>query len=246
MSTHPRNILAGVLLVSVGIGVWWLAVRTGTPPSRNSPVDALEFSGVTADGGRSTNLLAAGGWSEPVTDSAGYTLRGRLLIFDTPYFTDTNSATGIAREWWGNAPVYLELQNLSPRDDEPLAVYFDLQDGLDCEVTTPNGDAAQTSQIGFFSGSTFPFELQYWSMVPFGGSVRLRADPQRGGFSPKTNGIVLQFGLAKRWIIPAASSNSYYLAGDFSAPTNHPVPPGAHVWSGTLKLPRVAIPASMP
>jgi len=39
--------------------------------SQNAPLNSPELTGLTADMGRSTNLLAVGDWSKPVKDRAG-------------------------------------------------------------------------------------------------------------------------------------------------------------------------------
>jgi len=208
--------------------------------SQNAPLNSLELTGLTADRGRSTNLLAVGDWSKPVKDRAGYSLRGRLLVFDTPHYG------GQSKEWWGNAPVYVELENLSPRTDQALAVYFALGDGLECDLRDARGKPLPPPSAFFsYNGPPRPWTRQCWIVVPFDGSVRLRADPQVGGFSPKSSGLTIGFSMGKRWTIPAGDTN-YFLSGTFSPPTNHPSPPTCHVWQGKLELPAVRVPSPGP
>jgi hypothetical protein len=62
-----------------------------------------------------TNIVAVGDWSEPVSDPAGYTLRGRLLVYDAEYYSTA--------KMWGYARVYLELQHTQPRKGDSTVVY---------------------------------------------------------------------------------------------------------------------------
>jgi hypothetical protein len=226
-----KSLTFGLLLfVIVAENVGCRRATSQTAASRDE-----DLTGLTADMGRATNLLAVGEWSKPVRDGAGYVLRGRLLLFDAPQFVDSQT-------YWGNAPVYLELENLSPNMKETLAVYFALQDGLECEVRDGRNRPVLPTPLGFIFGSSMPYTRQFWVTVPFGGSVRLRGDPPLGGHSPSQNGRIIQFGYDRRWLIPDVRTNRYFLAGTFSPPTSHPSPPGAHVWQGTLVLPAVEIP----
>src|SRR5882724_7796262 len=67
--------------------------QTGISPSAisNDP----ELSTLTADMGRSTNVIAVGEWSKPVKDAEGYVLRGRLLLFDTAHYSNQPPGTAI-------------------------------------------------------------------------------------------------------------------------------------------------------
>jgi hypothetical protein len=209
----------------------------GNNSSNPATADFPELARLTADMNRSIGIIAVGDWSQPVQDAAGYTLRGRLLVFDMPHYGDPSD---VSREWWGNAPVFLELQNLTSRRDLDLAVYFALGDGLECELRDAGGKPTATTPMWFVSGPVRPWIRQQWVTVPFDGSVRLRADPQRGGFNPKPNGLIIQMSMQTRWTI-LAGTNDQYLSGNFSPPTNHPAPPGSHVWRGTLRLPPAII-----
>jgi hypothetical protein len=151
-----------------------------------------------------------GDWSKPVKDAEGYILRGRLILYDTPHYTNTFQGAS-PTEYWGNAPLFLELENLSPRTDKSLAVYFALQDGLECDLRDSRGWQVTNSIFGFTSGSLRPWFRSYWITVPLDGSVRLRADPQRGGHSPKAGGLEIELSLGQRWIIPAGDMSAYYL-----------------------------------
>ena len=201
-----------------------------------------ELNTLTADMGRSTNVIAVGDWSKPVKDADGYVLRGRLLLFDTPHFTNEFPGAS-ATEYWGNAPLFLELENLSPRCNKSLAVFFALQDGLECDLRDSRGRQVTNSlSLGFF-GSSSPWFRSFWATVPLDGSVRLRADPQMGGHGPKAGHLEIELSQSQRWIIPAGDPGAYYLYGNFSPPANHPAPPGSHAWQGKLMLPPMKITA---
>jgi hypothetical protein len=240
------KIFCGIVAFGLGL-VIWLWAKSSAPDfsQKGAPLDAPEFRALVADSGRSTNLIAVGAWSEPVSDAAGYTLRGRLLLYDMPHYTTDYGANG-PQEWWGNAPLYLELENLSARTDKSLAVYFAIGDGLECELMNADGRYVTNAPMRAYNGPGTPWTRQFWAMVPYDGSVRLRADPMLGGSSPKPSGLVICLAMSKRWLIPAGGSNVFYLAGNFSPPTNHPVPPGVHVWSGRLDLPPMKITAPRP
>src|SRR5262249_45820356 len=133
------------------------------PPIRELPSDDSDLRDVTGDAGRSTNLLGVGEWSQPVTDSAGYTLRGRLLLFQQSHSMETfpNSPP---TEYWRSPPVYLELQNLSPRKAKSLGVYFALQDGLVFQVRDGNGRSPTNSGWGVaWDGPITPITRQQWT-----------------------------------------------------------------------------------
>src|ERR1035441_102760 len=59
-----------------------------------------------------TNVLAAGDWSKPVGDFVGYTLRGRLILCDSPKN--------------GDAAIYVELQECSRAAGVDMDVYCNM------------------------------------------------------------------------------------------------------------------------
>ena len=59
-----------------------------------------------------TNILAAGDWSKPVGDFIGYTLRGRLLLCNSPKN--------------GGGAVYVELQECSGAAGVDMEVYCNM------------------------------------------------------------------------------------------------------------------------
>lgn len=228
-----KSIASALLIAAVLCGCG--APNPGGESGPNSP----ECKGLTLEAGRSGVLLGVGRWSRPVTDRAGYTLRGRLLVFDKPHF----SLSGM--EFRGSCPVYLELQNLSSRRDRDVAVYFALADGLECDLRDahgkpcrPNNDNTALSSLlayGYF------WTRQYWAAVPIDGSVRLRAGPSLSSSSPNLDGLHIEMSRGPSWYAPEGDTNRYFLSGTFSPPTDHPSPPDAHAWQGRLDLPAVEL-----
>ncbi len=199
-----------------------------------------ELTKVSADMGRSTNLVGVGEWSKPVTDVAGYTLRGRLLIFDTPHYTDNRPTSSPPTEWWGNAPIMLELENLTQGEAKPIGVYFALGDGFEGEMKDATGKPATNNSSMFYSGPASPFTRQSWITIPADSAVRVRVDPSLGGFSPRRDWLTIELSMGTRWTI-SSNSPPYFFSGNFSPPTNHLTPPGLHVWDGLLQLPLVKL-----
>ena len=192
-----------------------------------------------ADFGRSNRLLGVGDWSRPVTDPAGYKLRGRLLVFGGTYDA-RNSATMNY-----GAPVYLELQNLSGRINRPAGVFSDRWDGPECWLHDRRGKPVPTPKWISYAGSVPPSQA-CWTSVPVEGSIWLRVDAGLAiGLSAtsRSGDVFICMGGGRQWTIASGDTNTYFLSGTFSPPTHHPVPPGYHVWEGTLKLPPVAISA---
>jgi hypothetical protein len=201
-----------------------------------------ELTNVSADMGRSTNLVGVGEWSKPVTDAAGYTLRGRLLVFDTPHYTDNSGQSNTPTEWWGNAPVMLELENPTPGEAKPVGVYFALGDGFEGEMKDAAGKPATNNPQMYSFGPASPYARQSWITVPPDSAVRFRVDPSLGGFSPRRDWLTIELSMGERWTIQT-NSPPFFFSGTFSPPTNHPTPPGLHLWQGLLKLPAVKLQA---
>jgi hypothetical protein len=184
-----------------------------------------------------TNVLAVGDWSEPVRDSAGYTLRGRLLV----YGAQGQNNLG----FWGHARVYLELQHphISGWYDTMEILYsirdlhFEMRDWFDPIPQEP-------VDIG---GPTL---LPCWVTLPCDSTVRLRADEALLGSQSKPEGVEI-FVANGRWVIRPSATNDFFLSATFSPGTNQSSvtsrlaqqhDPNYHLWQGTLKLPKVDIP----
>jgi hypothetical protein len=71
--------------------------------------------------------------------------------------------------------------------------------------------------------------------------VRLRADQYTLGTGKHDGLEILVHG--RRCLIRPSATNDFFLSGSFTPATNHPSALKYHVWQGTLKLPKVKIPA---
>ena len=182
-----------------------------------------------------TNVIAVGEWSEPVTDSHDYTLRGRLLIYNSE---------GLNR-WggWAGARVYAELQHIEHGGrDRPIEIYVDPgiineKECLHCEMRDARDNLIHHDSWAVSMGQTAPFTVT----LPSDSTRRLRLD---AGWAPteKQNGLGIYLGHAG-WIIRPNATNEYFLSCTFNSPTNAPSSADVHVWKGTLKFPKVKIPA---
>ena len=187
-----------------------------------------------AFGQTDTNVVAVGNWSEPVTDSGGYTLRGRLLVYDAEYYS--------ADKMWGYARIYLELQHICTTVwRNPAAVYFDFDD---LHFGMHNGLGLPIRSVSPPLGTAIP--LPYWATLPCDSTLRLLASPELVSGSTKPNGLsILVLSPLALWEIRPGSGDRYLLA-TFSPQTNHPSALNCHVWQGTLNLPKVRLPAKKP
>jgi hypothetical protein len=178
-----------------------------------------------------TNLLAAGDWSEPVSDVI-WPLRGRLLLCDAP-------ARGNDL-MWPEARVYLELQHVPdvPMASKlPIEIYTDeWSAGLQCEMRDGHDKLIARESIAYNGLLPAPVTVT----LPPDSTLRLRAD--RGVRSPTPDGLLIWVS-GGPWRIRPGDTNDYFLSGTFSPPTNQsPSVLKSHVWHGTLRLPSVKIP----
>jgi hypothetical protein len=224
-----------------------LAIRNWLPVVRTFTFFLLLSCAPCCLGQTDTNLLATGDWSETVTDGGRAALRGRLLVYDGSSETGTNHAR--------YARLYLELQNLQEGIwQDPIEVYFqagwsnlhfEMRDQLDQSIDYPG------QILGMIFG---PPPKPFWVTLPCESTVRLRADflqPGSGIMRPDANHHLVEIkpdGLVidRRWIIPPNATNDFFLSATFTPPKDHPSPLNYHVWQGTLKLPKVKIPAPKP
>jgi hypothetical protein len=179
-------------------------------------------------------IIAEGAWSKTVADSAGYGLRGRLLI-------GSNLGPKDGREY----AVYLELQEVSQFTGDDLQLYCDLgrtafrpeyKQGLRCELRNSEGTLVKPTASPFGGG----MPKSRWVVVPKDGMVRLRTTPF-GLYREKA--IALAIGSDGLWVIPEGEGKDYSLSGAFvidPVSSNHPKSEG-RVWRGTLELPPVPI-----
>ena len=173
-----------------------------------------------------TNVIAVGAWSEPVSDSDGHTLRGRLLVYDE------QSAPNHAR-------IYLELQHVFKGAwYNPLEIYFDI--GLSDDLHFEMRDKFDQPVPQFPVRIRGPVPSPCWVTLPCDSTVRLRADTYTLGPPSKPDGL----GILVRggcWLIRPNATNDFFLSGSFTPSTDHPSSLKYHVWRGTLKLPKVKI-----
>ncbi|HTS17829.1 MAG TPA: hypothetical protein VMP11_09670 [Verrucomicrobiae bacterium] len=183
-----------------------------------------------------TNLIAVGDWSEPVSDPAGYTLRGRLLIYDAEYYSRT--------KMWGHARVYLELQHICTDVwRNPIEICFRMSAGLHFEMHDGLNKAIpyKSPPIDAYVPTN-----PYWVTLPCNSTLRLQADPGLCSDSTKPDGVSILVGPDDLWDIRPGATNDYYLSATFRPPTNHPSSLNYYVWQGTLQLPKVKIAVKKP
>ena len=203
----------------------------------------LFVAGACCPAAEDTDIIAAGDWSKPVADSLGYTLRDRLLLCDSPKNNDASVYLELqecASNWGGCLDVYCNMKPtvaLGGHPDaqgrehiEKAATVWELRGASDKLVPESGGE---------FSGGA---PGAAWIVLPCDSTVRLRASVYGGGRSK--DGSLCIFFLSNRWVIPANSTNSYYLSCTFTVepPTNHVALPEHHVWQGTLTLPKMKMP----
>jgi hypothetical protein len=184
-----------------------------------------------ARGEPGARLLAVGDWSE-VARSANQqqSLRGRLLVYAAPHYTNSSG------EWWGNAMVSVELQDMTPAMmNFPMTVYFDVKRGLDFHLRDAQGRevAASTAAAG-----TLPEPC--WVPIPFEGSLRLRADRMTRLSHKKPDGLTLSLA-TQSWHLAARDTNSYFLSAKLTPPNDVPDPLDYDAVAGPLNLPPVKL-----
>lgn len=194
------------------------------------------------DGGEDASLrdrfLAVGLWSEPVADSIGYRLRGRLLLAEGRVLGDGKSRETV---------LYVELQNVSQAVGPPLEIYFDADHGGDYRPEYKGGlqCVLQDAFDEPVKETPFPFSgaipSRCWVNLPHDGSIRLRANAYGVGRPPE-EGLALTL-LGHYWLLPRNGSFPYSLSGTFTVnpPRERITPSSYHVWQGTLTLPRMKI-----
>ena len=192
-----------------------------------------------------TDVAALGQWSKPVGTFYGHTIRGRLLICDTPDHARSEPRIDTA--------VYLELQEFSAAV-RSVRVYCELYrmslpdeaPGLRCELRDSTGKLVPNSPYGFGGG----MPISCWLTLQPYCSARLRASVFGGG-RLDDGGLAIYLASRGWWDVHPNPTNEYYLSGTFTAlaPTNElglVTSTNLDVWCGTLKLPPVKIPIKKP
>jgi hypothetical protein len=184
-----------------------------------------------------TNAIALGPWSEPVANSYGAAIRGRLGIYEHRH---RGPVAGV------DTALYLELEEASGFFGARPEVYFHLpQDGgtngLHCQLTDQTGKVVPESGFGFGGGAP----NSQWVDIPCDGAVRLRVSVFGGGRLQDGGLAIWAFGPGS-WTIKGNDTNQYSLSGTFTVepPTNYVPKDFRWVWRGTLKLPKMKIPAN--
>jgi hypothetical protein len=213
--------------------------------SRGQTVDTNLIVEVFAKGGpdyysrtneRPTDLVGTGAWSEPVTDTQGHSLRGRLLVY-----WGTN-ITG--RDVWTTAPTYLEIQDVTAANQRPTRIYFDMMEGLTFELRDATGAPAVNLPHRGFRGGVPP---PYWATVPARGLLRVRADAGSGISGGNDAELRLVFLDMKghvsntSWTIPAGDTNNWFLSATLLPPPATNTAYNSDVWQGMLALPAVKL-----
>jgi hypothetical protein len=105
-----------------------------------------------------TNILAAGDWSKPVDGSHGDTLRGRLLLGESPK---------------NNSPaIYLELQDCGQGWANDMDVYCNMNPGGGCHLNFSDASGQPVRMKGGGFGGGMPGKS--WITLPADATVRLR------------------------------------------------------------------------
>lgn len=200
--------------------------------------DALLCIGMTSLGvpgwAAEAQLVAAGAWSKPVTDNEGYSLRGRLVLYEKRVDAERRDTV-----------VYVELQDASESASRPMQLYAEMgrndfrpeyKPGLHCSLVDKNDKPVKP---GFFAfGGAVP--RSQWVALPSDSTLRLRSSPW-GIWRPKARAICADLGTL--WVIPEDDRKEYFLSGTFTAevPKDLKPPTEDHIWRGTLVLPPARI-----
>ena len=156
-------------------------------------------------------------WSKPANG-----LRARLLVLpsekpESPF-----------------CQIYIEFQNVSDVAGQ-MKLRF-TPDQLSLAVTDKNGEELTITNM-VYDGMSPLWEPM---LLPYSGTLRFQISFPGLGYRPGQDKVVVDVGPSNAWIIPQNGS-TYYLSGTLSIKKEN----GDHSnrdWSGTLTLPRVAIP----
>jgi hypothetical protein len=187
------------------------------------------------------NLLAAGSWSESISDSQGNRLRGRLVVYDGIHQTNA-----LDHDVWTTAPVYLEIQDVTTANQHPTRIYFDLMEGLTFELRDAKGATADNLPHHGFRGG---IPRLFWATLPARGLLRLRADAENG-ISVGSDGELRLYFLDVKghqsnmsWTIPVGDTYAWFLSATLLPllPATNSIPYNPDVWQGALEFPAVKL-----
>ncbi|HEY3857861.1 MAG TPA: hypothetical protein VGO67_26040 [Verrucomicrobiae bacterium] len=165
-------------------------------------------------------VLASGDgadWSKPVKG-----LRARLLVLPSQK---------------GDSPfcrVFLEFENVDDVMGQKKIRFA--PDKLTLRVSDKEG-----KELSLANGEYDGFSPNWETIaLPYAGSLKFQISFPGLGYNPKSDKVIIDIGPRKVWVIPQDGS-TYYLSGSLSIErekSDHPYMD----WSGTLELPKVAIP----
>jgi hypothetical protein len=187
--------------------------------------------GLAAEGSKD---IAAGDWSEPVTDNRGFAVRGRLVLAEKP--------RGDGRR---QVAVYIELQDASDHVGSTMQIFCDLgrtdfreeyKGGLRCELRDKDKKLVPPMVFAFSGG--VPGSV--WMTLPSDSTIRLRTTPY--GIH-REGALAICPGLHEVWAIENDDAAEYFLSGTFTVdPSADKKPPAdGQVWRGTLVLPPMRV-----
>jgi hypothetical protein len=156
-------------------------------------------------------------WSAPIKG-----LRARLIVLPA----DTNSSPFCR--------VMIEMQNVADVAGQ-MKIRFN-PDRLKLSVMNRTGKELPIASGGY-DGSVPLWEP---TLLPMEGTIKFRISFPGLGYHPDTDKVVVDLGPLQSWVIPQDGS-TYWLSGSLvigRQPGDHPYMD----WSGTLDLPKVAIP----
>lgn len=160
-----------------------------------------------------------GEWSQTVDG-----IQGRLSISEDQSFHGTRMFA-----------IYLELRNVSPVAD-PFELYFDWTHSFHCRLLDKDEKAVPTASLP----TSILIPRPFWLSLPYDGVVRFRVSVC-GFMVPANSGALIPM-LCGEWLVKSGDGNDYWF--DATLVVNPPkVEVTRRVWKGTLKLPRVKVPA---
>lgn len=179
-------------------------------------------------------VIAEGDWSNPVADTRGFEVRGRLVLCEKPRSDDRREIA-----------VYVELQDARESIGGSMRIFCDFgksdyrpeyKGGLQCQLQDKDKNPVNATSYPFGGG----IPVSEWVTLPTDATLRLRASPF--GIR-RANAMAISPQLGQLWVIGNDDASEYFLSGTFT------VDPDAgrksieepHIWRGTIGLPAVRI-----
>jgi hypothetical protein len=177
--------------------------------------------------------VVQGDWSEPVFDSGGYALSGRLII-----------ATRMREDGLRDTAVFIELKDANDSIGESLQLYCDFGKSDFREEYSGGLKATLSCDGAPVNAAAFPFSgavpKSEWIVLPEGGRIRLRTSPF--GIA-RENALAIAPDLGTMWVISDDDPKEYILSSDFTIdPPEDGVPlSDGHIWQGKITLPSLRV-----